>query len=357
MLDEGEIKQLLTELSQAVGISGSEEGAAAVAARYLERYTDRMWRDRLGNLIACREGAASDQAPFTLALVAHMDEIGLMITKIEKGGALRFTGVGGIDPRILPGQPLLVHGRTPLKGVVGARAPHLLTEKERRERLKFEDLFIDIGMERERAEEQVRIGDLASFDAPPLAMSAGKSMAGKSLDDRAGVAALVICAAELACSRYPASVMFVASVQEEVGLRGATTAAYGLAPDLAVAIDVTHGESPGLAYPDVFELGGGPVISVGPNHHPALAARFEEAARNDRFTVQREADPAGAGTDAWAIQVSREGIPCALLSIPLRYMHSTVEMLSLEDLNNTGRLLASFARSLDRPFVEGLACF
>lgn len=356
-MNEEEIRELIMELSRAVGISGSEDDAAAVASRYLERYTSRIWRDRLGNLIAFKEGENPGEEPFSLALVAHIDEIGAMVTRIEDGGALRFTGVGGIDPRILPGQPVEVHGKAVLKGIVGAKAPHLLSAKERREELKFEDLFIDLGLNKEQAEAQVRIGDLISFDAPPVAMAAGKSLAGKSLDDRAGVAALVICAAELAAVRHRVNLYFVASVQEEVGLRGATTAAYGLVPDLAVAIDVTHGEAPGLTPPDVFELGGGPVISVGPNYHPALTCRFEEVARNERFAVQREADPASPGTDAWVIQVSREGIPCMLLSIPLRYMHTTVEMLSLDDLTNTGRLLASFARSLDRPFVEGLACF
>ncbi|HOB29180.1 MAG TPA: M42 family metallopeptidase [Bacillota bacterium] len=352
-----EIKELIMELSRTVGISGSEDEAAVAVSRYLERYTSQIWRDRLGNLIAFKGGQNDGAEPFSLALVAHLDEIGAMVTRIEEGGALRFTGVGGIDPRILPGQPVQVHGKTVLKGVIGAKAPHLLTVKERREELKFEDLFIDLGLSREQAEMQVRIGDLVSFDASPVAMVAGNSLAGKSLDNRAGVAALVICAAELAAVCHRANLYFVASVQEEVGLRGAITAAYGLVPDLAVAIDVTHGEAPGLAPPDVFELGGGPVISVGPNYHPALTRRLEEVASADRFAVQREADPASPGTDAWVIQVSREGIPCALLSIPLRYMHTTVEMLNLDDLTNTGRLLASFARSLDRPFVEGLACF
>ena len=356
-MKEEEVKELVMELSSAVGISGKEDSAVAVASRHLERYATRLWRDRLGSLIAFKEGENPGEEPFSLALVAHIDEIGAMVTRIEEEGMLRFTAVGGIDPRILPGQPVVVHGRSPLKGVVGAKAPHLLSEQERREASKLEDLYIDIGLSREQAEKQVRIGDLVSFDAPPLAMAAGKSIAGKSLDDRAGVAALIIAAAELAAARHRANVYFVASVQEEVGLRGATTAAYGLAPALAVAVDVTHGETPGLSPPDVFELGGGPAIAIGPNYHPALVRRLMEVAADERFAVQREADPGSPGTDAWVIQVTREGIPCALLSIPLRYMHTTVEMLHLDDLINTGRLLASFARSLDRPFVEGLACF
>ncbi|NMD43409.1 MAG: M42 family metallopeptidase [Firmicutes bacterium] len=357
-MNEAEIKALIMELSAAVGISGSEEGAAAVIRRHLECYVTRVWRDRLGNLIAFKEGEPrGEEKPFSLALVAHLDEIGLMVTGIEQEGALRFTAVGGIDPRILPGQPVEVHGRSLLKGVIGATAPHLLTAAERKEELTFEKLFIDLGLSREQAEAQVRIGDLVSFEVAPTALVAGNCLTGKSLDNRAGVVTMLICAAELAAVCHKADLYFVASVQEEVGLRGATIAAYSLAPDLAVAVDVTHGEAPGLTPPDVFEIGGGPVISVGPNYHPALTRRLEETARRDRFTVQREADPGSSGTDAWAIQVSREGIPCALLSIPLRYMHTTVELLSLDDLANTGRLLASFARSIERPFVEGLACF
>ncbi len=356
MKDE-EIKALIAELSAAVGISGSEEKVAAALSRHLEPYVSRIWRDRLGNLIAFKEGENPGAAPFSLALVAHLDEIGLMVTRIEEGGALRFTAVGGIDPRILPGQLVEVHGKTVLKGVIGAKAPHLLTAAERRQELKIDQLHIDVGLNREQAEAQVRIGDLVSFEVAPAALAAGNGFTGKSLDNRAGVVTLVICAAELAARRHRADLYFVASVQEEVGLRGATTAAYGLVPDLAVAIDVTHGEAPGLTPPDVFEMGGGPVVSVGPNYHPQLTRRLEEVARRHRFTVQRDADPGSSGTDAWAIQVSREGIPCALLSVPLRYMHTTVELLNLDDLTNTGRLLASFAGSIERPFVEGLACY
>lgn len=356
-MNEAEIKALIEELSAAVGISGSEEGAAAVLSRHLERYVSRIWRDRLGNLIAFKEGENHGAESFSLALVAHLDEIGLMVTKIEEGGALRFTAVGGIDPRILPGQLVEVHGRSILKGVIGATAPHLLTAEERRKELKTDQLFIDVGLNREQAESQVRIGDLVSFEVAPAALAAGNCFTGKSLDNRAGVVTLLICAAELVARRHRADLYFVASVQEEVGLRGATTASYNLVPDLAVAVDVTHGEASGLTPPDVFEMGGGPVISVGPNYHPSLTRHLEEVAGRQRFAVQRDADPGSSGTDAWAIQVSREGIPCALLSIPLRYMHTTVEVLNLDDLANTGRLLATFAGSIERPFVEGLACF
>ena len=356
-MNEEAIAGLLVELSGAVGLSGSEDDVAAVVSRRLKPYVSRIWRDRLGNLVAFKEGESTGPEPFSLALVAHMDEIGLMVTKIEDSGALRFTAVGGIDPRTLPGQPVAVHGKSVFKGVIGAKAPHLLTAEERRRAPAFEDLFIDLGMDKKQAEEEVRTGDLVSFDTPPTVMAAGNSAAGKSLDDRSGVAALIICAAALRDLRHRADLYFVASVQEEVGLRGATAVSYNLVPDLAVAVDVTHGKAPGLDLPGVFELGRGPVISMGPNYHPSLVRRLEENAREARFEVQLDADPAVPGTDAWAIQVSGEGIPCGLLSIPLRYMHTTVEMLNLDDMANTGRLLAAFAAGIDRSFVEGLSCF
>lgn len=351
------LNEVLIKLCRATAVSGNENEAVEVARSYLERYTARVERDRFGNLVAFKPGEDTDNKPFSLALAAHIDEIGAMVTKIEEGGYLRFTAVGGIDPRTLLGQAVEVHGRERLKGVIGALAPHLLTSRERNKEMKTEDLFIDVGLDESRAREKVRVGDFISLDRPPLEMEGGRYLSGKALDNRAGVAALIQCAAELGELRHRCDIYFVATLQEEVGLRGAVTAAYGLVPDLAVAVDVTHGESPGLSYPEAFELGRGPAVGFGPNFHPALSGRLEETAREHRFPYQVEPIPMSSGTDAWAIQISRAGVPCALLSIPLRYMHSAVETLHLEDLLNTGRLLAAFACSLDRPFLEGLKCF
>lgn len=355
---EEQITEILLELSLAAGVAGDETGVVDAAARYFRPLTDRVELDRFGNLIAFKQGEKSGSAEqVSLAMAAHIDEIGAMVTKIEPEGFLRFTNIGGIDPRTLLGQAVEVHGRTALKGVIGALAPHLLTEKERKKELKIEHLFIDLGFSEAQAREQVSVGDFISLDQTPLKLEAGSCLTGKSLDNRAGVAALILCAAELAGMRHQADLYFIATLQEEVGVRGAITAAYSLVPDLAVAVDVTHGEAPGLSGAEVFELGKGTAIALGPSIHPALFGRLQDTAREQRILYQLEPVPESSSTDAWATQVSREGIPSALLSIPLRYMHSAVELLYLGDITSTGRLLSHFSCSVDRPFVEGLSCF
>ncbi|MEW5785806.1 MAG: M42 family metallopeptidase [Bacillota bacterium] len=351
-------ESMLMELAGAAGVAGNEMDAVDAAAKYFKRYTDRVELDRFGNLIAYKRGESAGSAKrISLALAAHIDEIGAMVTRIEDGGFLRFTNIGGIDPRTLLGQPVLVHGRDRLQGVIGALPPHLLTERARQKELTLDKLYIDVGLSEAQAQEQVRVGDFISLDQPPLLLEGGKYLTGKAMDNRAGVAALILGAVELASMRHEADIYFVATLQEEVGLRGAVTAAYGLVPDLAVAVDVTHGEAPGLSGPEVFELGGGTVIGLGPNFHPVLDTRLRELAAEYRVPYQIEPIPGSSRTDAWAIQVSRQGIPVALLSVPLRYMHSVVELLNLDDLTSTGRLLGLFARGLDSPFVEGLACY
>ncbi len=355
-MEQKELEQILGELSREPGVSGFEDAALAVAARYLNLYTGRVERDRFGNLLAFKQGRGGREAPL-LMLAAHIDEIGAIVSKIEKGGFLRFAPVGGIDPRILPGQAVVVHGRSLLKGMIGARPPHLLTEEERRRELKFEDLYIDLGLDEARAREEVCIGDPVSPDRNPLALAGGRRLAGKAMDNRAGVAALVCCAADLVGIDHFCNLCLVATLQEELGLRGALTAAFGLVPDLAVAIDVTHGKIPGLPPGRSFELGRGPVVGVGPNIHPHLATQLRRLAEEHRLPCQVEPIPDSSHTDAWAIQVVRAGIPCAVISVPLRYMHSPVELLDLQDLRLAGELLALFTRSVDRPFVEGLRCF
>ncbi len=353
-MDKDKLISILESLTGAAGVSGDEQEPAKIAAGYLEPYVTRLHRDSFGNLIGFKEGAGGQEAP-SLLIAAHIDEIGAMVTSIEQG-FVRFAAVGGLDPRTLPGQAVEIHGRSRCKGVIGARPPHLLTKRERKQELKIEDMFIDLGLDQEQACRLVRIGDYISLDQPLLALASGDCLSGKALDNRSGVVALLICAAELAEIRHFCQVFFVATAQEEVGVRGAITASYGLAPDLAVAVDVTHGLSPGVNEEDGFELGGGPVVGIGPNFHPLLVERFKALAREYRLPYQVEPVPGPASTDSRAIQISREGIPVALLSIPLRYMHSTVETLNLDDLLLTGRLLSYFARSIDLSLVEGLKC-
>jgi tetrahedral aminopeptidase len=354
-VEEKKITDILFDLSAAAGVSGAEDEVIRIAGSFFKEYTDQISKDRFGNLLALKKGeSTSSPGHMTIALVAHIDEIGVMVTKIDTGGFLRFAPVGGIDARTLPGQPVEVYGKNKLKGVIGAAPPHLLTEKQLTETLPIDKLFIDLGLAEKEVRKLVSVGDVVSFEQKPLALSAGKKVTGKALDNRAGVAALIICAAEMAAMRHEADICFVASLQEEVGLRGAITSAYGLKPDLAVVVDVTHGEAPGLDNQKTFKVGGGPAVAFGPNLHPYLSRKLEEIAKDNYLPCQREPIPGHSGTDAWALQVSQEGIPTGLLSIPLRYMHTIVELISLEDLNLCGRLLSRFIPRVDGKLMEEL---
>ncbi|MGM0688419.1 MAG: M42 family metallopeptidase [Bacillota bacterium] len=354
-MKEDRISAILLELSAVAGVSGNENAAVEIAARHFRRHTEEVRQDRFGNLLALKLGApAEDREKLTLAVIAHIDEIGFMVTNIEKGGFLRFTPIGGIDPRTLPGQAVEIHGKKKLKGVIGAAPPHLSSAKDRKETVPTDKLFIDPGLSEDSLKKYISIGDYVSLEQKPLKHSTNNIISGKALDNRAGITALIFCAEELKALHHQADVCFVSSLQEEVGLRGAITNAYNLQPDLAIIVDVTHGDVPGLDERCVFKVGGGPTIAIGPNLHPVLSRRLEETARERYLPYQKEPIPGHSGTDAWAFQVSREGIPTALLSIPLRYMHTAVELISMDDLLVLSKLICYFAGSLDSLFLEEL---
>lgn len=346
-MNESELVSVLTRLSSATGVAGFEDQAVEIAAGYFQSYGCTVKRDRFGNLLALKAGTAKKGRIVSLALVAHIDEIGAMVTKVEGGGFLRFTAIGGLDARTLPGQAVLIHGRKILKGVIGAKPPHLLTDQERKKTVPIDKLFIDVGLSYEDLNNIVSVGDIISFEQNPLLLSNRKYISGKALDNRAGVAALIFCAAELADRKHEANIFFIASLQEEVGLRGATTAAFGLNPDLAVAVDVTHGDGPGLENNFSYKLGAGPALATGPNFDVDLFSKLKNAAADNYLPCQIEPIPGRSGTDAWAFQVTREGIPTGLLSIPLRYMHSTVELINIDDLAVCGKILSFYARSVN----------
>lgn len=342
-----DIAPLLKRLSEAKGVSGYEDEVRAIVAEEFGRYADEVRTDKMGNVIALKKGQGRGRR---IMLASHMDEIGLIVTRIEEG-FLRFTSVGGFDDRVLLGQEVVVHGRRDLPGVIGSRPPHVLSEEEREKIIPKEKLFIDVGLPPEEVERLVRVGDLVTIWRRFTRLG-GDFVVGKAFDGRAGVAAIAVCLEALASAEHLWDVYAVATVQEEVGLRGATTSAYGLAPDMAIAIDVGFGRQPGVSEAETIEMGKGPAIAFGPNIHPKLYQALVEVARELEIPYQVEAIPGRSGTDAWAIQVTREGIPTALLSIPLRYMHTSVETLSLGDVERTGRLVAGFIERLDEEFME-----
>jgi endoglucanase len=259
--------------------------------------------------------------------------------------------VGGLDVRTLLGQEVTVHGREELPGIIGSRPPHVLPQAEREKIIPIDRLFIDVGMEQKELERLVTVGDLVTMRREFTQLK-GDLVAGKAFDDRVAVAAILVCLEELVSMRHAWDVYAVATVQEEVGLRGAITSAYGLAPDAAIAVDATFGNQPGVSEAETVKMGKGPAIAFGPNVHPKLYEVLVEVATELEMPYQVEAVPGRSGTDAWAIQVTREGIPTALLLIPQRYMHTTVETVSLRDVERTGRLMAGFIQGLDEAFME-----
>lgn len=351
-----DVKQVLRTLSEAAGVSGYERELAQLIEASCP-WADDVRTDKMGNVIMLKKGQGPEPRPKVM-LAAHMDEIGLIVTKIEKGGFLRFSTIGGFDQRALLAQEVLVHGRNGTRsGVIGAKPPHIQAPGEQSKAVPMKDLFIDAGFSSaEEAEKFVRVGDLVTIKRPVTNLN-GSYMSGKAFDDRAGVAAILECFKVLSTVAHQADVYGVATVQEEVGLRGAVTSTYGIIPDIGIAIDVGFGDSPGLPDTDTIKLSQGPGIAIGPHVHPKVYARMVQTAKEWNISYSLDPSPYPGGTDAYAIQVTRAGVATILLSIPLRYMHTAVETLDYQDIQRTGRLMAMFIAGLDQEFVEGLTCF
>ncbi|RQD77659.1 MAG: M42 family peptidase [Candidatus Syntrophonatronum acetioxidans] len=349
------IKDFLKLISTSPGVSGHEEVVARIIADEFSRYVHEIRQDSLGNVLALKRGQGEDGAePVKIMVAAHMDEIGLMVSKIEKGGFLRISPLGGIDPRSLLNQEVVVHGdKESLPGVIGAKSPHILEPEEIEKGVKIDKLFIDVGFSEEEVKKRVAVGDPVTISRDFIELS-GSHVAGKALDDRAGVALLLKYLQELQYLNHRADVYAVATVQEEVGVRGAVVSAYGTAPHLGIAVDVTHGNMPGVAEYKTSELEKGAVITTGPNIHPLIYKKLVEIAREYNIPYQEDITPGATGTDARAFQVSREGVATGLISIPLRYMHTSVELLSLKDIHASAQLMARFTASLNRDFCEEL---
>jgi putative aminopeptidase FrvX len=342
-----EVPELLERLLATPGPSGYEEAAARVwreAASFGELETDR-----LGSSIV-RVGEA-DARPL-VAVVGHIDEIGLAITHIDEKGFAYFTPIGGWDPQILVGQRLVVDTRDgPIPGVVGRKPVHLLKEDQRKKAAELDGLHLDIGAaDRDQALEMIRIGDPAVIAGEPLEL-AGERLVSRSMDNRLG--AYVALEVARRCAErggLPGAVAGVVAVQEEIGLHGARTSAYQLEPDIAVVVDVTHAtDAPGVdeKRAGTHPLGSGPVIGRGSTLSPQVFELLAETAERESIEFSIETSGRGTHTDADAYQISRAGIATGLVSIPLRYMHSPVEMVDLRDVEATIELLVAFASSLE----------
>ena len=346
-----ETVQFLKKLISTAGLSGYELPVRELISEAWQPLVDELSTSRLGSLHGLRRGAGAEPRPSVL-LATHMDAIGLMVTGVT-AGFLRVTEIGGLDARVLPGQIVTVHGRQDLPGVVVEPEGHLLPDSQGAGAVPLSYLWVDVGLLPEQVGELVRVGDLVSFAQPAMELD-GDLLVGHSLDNRASVAALTICLQELQGHALVWDVWAVATVQEEETLGGAATSAFQLRPTIALAIDVTFGSSPGATGYKTYPLEKGPTLGWGPNVHPALFDAFRELAKKLEIPYQVEMMPAHSGTDAISMQVTAEGIPTMVIGIPLRYMHTPVEMVAVKDIQRCGRLLAEFVAGLDSAFLDRL---
>lgn len=342
----------LKEIMAVPGLSGYEAPVRRALESHWAPLTDQMDTSRIGSLHGLKHGTLPEPRPSVL-LAAHMDTIGLMVTKIT-GGFLRFTEVGGLDPRVLPGQPVIVHGRQDLPGLIIQPPPRLLPPRAQTGPVPMEYLLIDTGLTEEEVSHLVRSGDLVSFAQSPLE-TGGETLAGPYLDNRASVAALTHCLKALQNRSHAWDVWAVATAQEEETLGGAATSAFQLRPTLAIAIDVTFAASPGSPSHLTYPLGKGPALGWGPNIHPYLHKTFKDIAEQLEIPYHLEVLPRLSGTDAISLQVAAEGIPTMVLSIPVRYMHTPVELVAISDIRRAGRLLAEFICQLAPDFMDKIS--
>jgi tetrahedral aminopeptidase len=347
-----DLKAHLKSLVEAHAPSGHEGPIREIIREQWRDLTDSMEQDRLGSLIGIKRATEPVEPPRRIMLAAHMDEIGLMVRDVVDG-FIYVHRISGVDNRIMPSQPVMVHGRRMLPGIVAALPPHMLTAEMRNKYPTFDELIIDVGLPADEVASLVRIGDLITPDVPMIELLNGR-VAAKALDDRACVAAVTACLHNLQNVHHRWDVYATATVQEETGLLGARTAAYYIKPDIAIALDVTFAPQPGMDADSTCEMGGGPALALGPNFHPKLVDKIKDTAKRHEIKVQDDVIPGASGTDAWSIQVAQQGIPTALLQVPIRNMHSPVETCELRDIERAGRLLAHFIADLDAGFLSGL---
>jgi len=345
------LAETLEKLSNACGVAGREEEVRNLMKNFLKPYVDEVKEDKLGNIIGIKKGKKN--APKVM-LAAHMDEIGLLVKTISKEGFIQFAKIGGIDDRILLAQNVIVYTeKGPLHGIIGSKPPHIQKEEERKRVLTCDELFIDIGAEnQEQAKKMgVKIGDPVGFDIK-FAKVGKNIVIGRAFDDRVGCAVMVEVMKRL--EKTECTVYAVGTVQEEVGLRGATTAAFGIYPDVGIALDVTiAGDVPGVREVEApIKLGKGPSIEIadmGLIAHPKVVRLLVDAAEENKIPYQLETGLPGS-TDAARISLTREGVPSGVISIPTRYIHGPSSLLSLEDVEKTVKLTVAAIQKIPKHF-------
>ncbi len=334
------LRAVLETLSGAAGVGGLSAAPDAAAA-FLEELGCEVERDPLGSVIGYRR-SGKENAPL-LMLEAHIDEIGLIVTGVDDAGFVRVSACGGTDRRALIAAEVVVHGDKEYPGVFCSVPPHLSGPESEGKIPPIPDLGIDIGLDAKRARRHVKEGDRVSF-RPNFCALAGERVCGKSLDDRAGVASVLRCLDLLAGAELECDIAAVFAVQEELGCRGASAASYRIAPSAAIAVDVSFAATPDADRAKCGELAKGPMIGWAPGLDDTMTRRLRSLAEEAGIPCQDEVMGGDTGTDADSIADARGGVRTALLSIPLRYMHTPAEVVDLRDVENTARLMAEFAK-------------
>ena len=336
-----DLQKALFELSACVGPSGAEQGVYDTAAALIEPFADMVTRDLMGNLIAFR--ASENPQAKMLLLDAHLDEVGLLVTDHD-WGFLKFTDIG-VDPRLLPGLRVKVCTAAPLRGVITCLPPHVTKPADREKAFDAEELRIDCGLREEEAPRRVPVGTRVVFDTKPFRMGE-KNICGKSMDDRSCFVILCRVMELLRGEKLPVNLCVLGSIQEEFDALGAAVAAFNLMPAQAIVVDVTFAQTPDTKDDACEKLGSGPMIGVGPVNNRTMIQKLQALAKEKNIPFKREVMPSWTGTNADDIQMSREGVAVCNVSLLLRYMHTPVEVVNLDDVENCAQLIAAYILSL-----------
>lgn len=344
-----DMQKTLETLCALPAVSGYEMNGMNAVAKMLEPLCDAVETDVFGNVYGWLYSRMPNAK--TLLLDAHLDQIGFLVTEVLVNGFLRFTPVGGVDPRMLLGNEVTILAKTPCYGIISCMPPHLLKATEQDKAIPINEMVIDTGLLDATA--CIDVGTPVVFAQTPVKLSEN-SFTSKCLDDRAGVAALMqsleILSQEKALACH---VVVLVSAQEEVTGMGAQVGTFAVAPDCAIAVDVTHGKTPDGPGDGVFQMGGGTVIGVGPNMHKGITSQLMKLSKAEEIPYQLEIMEGNTGTNAWTMQIVGHGVAMGLLSIPERYMHTPIETVYLSDIEQTAQLICAFVRHFSE---EVLAC-
>jgi len=342
-----DIQTTLEQLCAACGPSGFEGPVAELAQTLLKPMVDEVYTTRLGSVVGVRR--CGKENALRLLLDAHLDEIGLLVTGQEEG-FLRFRTIGGVDPRMLCDREVTLLTDPPTYGIVTCMPPHLPSREEMDKSIPIRDLFIDIGYKGD--EVRVPVGTPGTFRGGCTGLGETQ-FCGKALDDRACMVTILRALELLEGKELDVDLYVLFSTREEVSAAGAAAAVWQITPQMCIAVDVTHGETPDGPKDKTFKLGGGPAIGIGPNMTRWMSRRLCQLAECEQIDYQREVMEGHSGTNAWPIQISREGVATAVVSLPLKYMHTPIEVVSAADMESVARLLAAFVAD---PGKEGCVC-